>query len=397
MSASRRRSVLVGPGKIGCGHLAPMFLDAGWRTLLAARTEAQAERICTTPFQVRSANRGEARTVSCPAIPSWGDRFDAAVAAADLVVVAVGFRNIPSLGPPLAHALAARGSTSPIDVWVVENSDAAPVLEDAVGRAAAAARLPLPPVGFAGAIAYTVISRGSWKGKAKPIFVGDGVDTILVDETRLVGTLDRFRGLKGTPDYLARLREKAFVFGSGHALCAYLGARLGYSHVHEAAQDPLVSAFVQDSLLEARSAVARMFPSLRSGMWSGGKGMAGLLDRYSNPMLEDPIRRVARDPIRKLAPDGPLVGTAKLVEAATGRVLTAFALGIASALLYRDASDSQARELGALIARGGVQAALQEICGLDPGDPLARAVVAAHRLLQTQPRLGRLERGVAAP
>jgi mannitol-1-phosphate 5-dehydrogenase len=396
MNTPRRRSVVVGPGKIGCGLLVAMFLDAGWEPVLATRTEAQAARINTTPFEVQSANGAERRRLTCQAIPSWGDRFDAAVATADLVVVTVGFRNIDSLGPALANALAARGPAAPIDVWVVENSDAGPALEVAVRAAAARDRLALPPVGFAGAIAYSVVARGSWNGRAKPVFVGDGVQTLLVDETRLIRPLSRFPGLRGTAHYEARLREKAYVFGAGHALCAYLGARVGYKRVDEAARDPLISMLVRDALQEARAAVLRGYPSLGAGMWGGRSGVAALLGRYANPTLEDAIERVARDPIRKLAPDGPLVGAAKVVEAATGRVVSAFALGIASALLYRDRRDAQSHDLAARLRQVGVLGVLKEICGLDPGDPLARAVLAADRLLRTHHPLAPIDTEVAA-
>jgi len=381
MSISPRRSVvIVGAGKIGCAYFAPMFLDAGWKTVLAVRTEAHAERVRTTAFEVRLADEREPRTLSCPAVPSSGDGFDAAVAEADLVVVTVGFQNIRGLGPGLARALAARGPSSPLDVWVVENSDAGPELEGSVRTAAAGAGLALPPVGFPGAIAYTVVAHGTWEEGVRPMFVGDGVDTLLVDETRLVRPLTRLPGVTGTVDYQARLREKIFLFGAGHAICAYLGARTGYERVDEAAQDPLIRTLVRESLLESRSALVRAYPALEVGMWHSGDAI-GALGRYSDPRLEDPIRRVARNPVRKLAPDGPLVGAAKLVENATGRIHTAFALGIASALLYRDEADAQADQLAALLHRAGVPAVLREVCGLDPSDSLGRAVLAAHKLL----------------
>lgn len=38
------RAVVVGTGKIGCGYLAPLFADAGWEVVLAARTAMLAVR-----------------------------------------------------------------------------------------------------------------------------------------------------------------------------------------------------------------------------------------------------------------------------------------------------------------------------------------------------------------
>jgi mannitol-1-phosphate 5-dehydrogenase len=88
---------------------------------------------------------------------------------------------------------------------------------------------------------------------------------------------------------------------------------------------------------------------------------------------------VARDPIRKLAPDGPLVGPARLVVEATGVAPHAFATGIAAALAYRNSADPQSLRLGEMLARRGAAAVLADVCGLDEAHPLARAVLRTHR------------------
>jgi threonine dehydrogenase-like Zn-dependent dehydrogenase len=149
------RVVIIGPGKIGCGYLAPLFLSAGWHTVLVARTPERAERIRRCGgFRVRRAPGGESDVPSGTAIAFGGMEFCRAVSDADLILTAVGVENVASLGAGLALALGGRPRTSPVDVCVVENADVAPVLELAVRRAAAGAALALPPVGFAGAIAY---------------------------------------------------------------------------------------------------------------------------------------------------------------------------------------------------------------------------------------------------
>jgi mannitol-1-phosphate 5-dehydrogenase len=376
---ARGRAVIIGPGKLGCGYLLPLFLDAGWHSVLVARSAARTERIrAAGGFQVRAAPGGESRRLTCAAVPFGGASFRAAVAEADLVVTAVGAENVATLGPGLALALAARSPTSPIDVLVVENADLAPVLEEAVRRAASRAATPLPPVGFAGVIAYPIVARGDWEGRSMPEFVRDRAEGLLVDSSRLLRPLPELPSLEETRDYQARLREKLFVFGAGHALCAYLGARCGYERVDEAARDPLVRAVVRECLLEARSGIECTYLALDDVWMAVNEAMR----RYENEELEDPIRRVARSPLRKLASTGPLVGAAKLVRGVCGRTSTPFALGIASALLYRDQADPQARELEARLRLHGVGAVLRQVCSLDTSDPLFPAVVVAYERMR---------------
>jgi mannitol-1-phosphate 5-dehydrogenase len=373
--SQRGRVVIIGGGKLGCGYLAPLFLDAGWECVLVARTEKRAARMRTAGgFEVRVVPGDERRTVRCPAIAFGGPAFEQAVGVADLIVTAVGVENVTALSPALARALGRRSPALPIDVWVAENADVAPVLERAVRRVASNEAITLPPIAFAGAIAYPIVARGDWSGASTPVFVRDDHAGLLVDFSRLFRALPELPGAWPTARYKARLREKLFVFGAGHHLCAYLGACARHERVDEAANDPFLRAGIIDSLLEVCSAL-----ELRDGVlrdpWVP---VIDALHRYDNDALEDPIRRVARSPIRKLAPAGPLVGPAKLVCETFGRVPTPLALGIASALLYTNDRDSQARELAAMLRRVGVRAVLARVSGLEPDDPLLRAVVVAY-------------------
>jgi mannitol-1-phosphate 5-dehydrogenase len=386
-AATRRRVVIIGPGKLGCGYLAPLFADAGWSPTLVARTARRARRIRRAGAFHVQVTTGVSSALTCSVTPFGRRSFDAAIASADLVLTSVGVEKVASLGDSLARALARRPHTSPLDVCVVENADVAPVLERAVHAVADAKRLALPPVGFAGAIAYPVVARGDWDGGTSPTFVRDGVDRLLIDTTRLVRDLPEIPGLVGTSDYPARLREKLYVFSAGHALCAYLGACCGYERLDEAIRDPLVRSTVRTCLLEARLALEREYEAL------DGDGCASVyraLERYENRELRDTIRRVARCPVRKLGPGGPLVGAAMLARLVLGRIPPPFALGIASALLYHDEADVQSWKLQQMLRRHGPATVVREVCKLEPGDPFFRSVLVAYERMRRgggRPRL----------
>ena len=134
MDGASRSIVICGAGKIGCGHLAPLFEEAGWDVLLAARNPTTVERIHAAGRYTVRLTDGEPQAVEADAVLMGTDAFTEAVAGADLVATAVGARNVTGLAEPLARALVTRPADRPLDVWCVENGDAAPAWRRRSGR-----------------------------------------------------------------------------------------------------------------------------------------------------------------------------------------------------------------------------------------------------------------------
>jgi mannitol-1-phosphate 5-dehydrogenase len=381
MENQPRTAVIIGAGKIGCGYLAPVFADAGWDVVLVARSHETVARIrAAGAYTVRTTDGGGTRWVRPEAVLIGSPEFDRAVARAGVVTTAVGSSSVEGLGAPLARALAARGGDRPVDVWTVENADVAPVLDGAVRAAAAQRGLALPRVGFSGAIAFAAVTQGDWRSPARPEFVGDSARWLLVDGARLVTPLPRLARVGATDRYEEHLRSKRFVFSAGHALCAYLGLSRGHTYIHEAAADPLARRLIARSLCASRRAL------LGAGVRDTGP-VEWVLERYADEELADPLLRVARDPIRKLAPGGPLVGPAMLVVEATGTVPVGFAAGIAAALRFDHPADAQACRIAELLgAPDGLTTVLTDVCGLDPHGLLAHEVIRLYRRPQRRPR-----------
>jgi mannitol-1-phosphate 5-dehydrogenase len=373
-----RRIVIIGPGKIGCGHLAPLFADAGWRVVLAARRDAVVARLRSAGELTVQVTGGGSERVAVDAVLLGGEAFSAAVAEADLVATAVGARNVGALGEPLSRALAGRPAGRAVDVWAVENADAAPGLEAAIREAAGRERLELPPVGVAGAISWRAVTSGDWKTSEHPVFVADATRSLVVDGGRALCGIPDVPDVAASRAYAEDLMAKFLGFGAGHAMCAYLGILRGHSYIHEAIADPLLRPMIQRSLQTSRRSLLSVEAAsgeevVRTIEWT--------LTRYGNAGLGDPLTRVARDPIRKLAPDGPLIGAAQLVHRVTGRVPVGFARAIASALVYRNDADEQARRLREMLERDGLPAVLERVCGLEADDPLRREVTRIYGLL----------------
>jgi mannitol-1-phosphate 5-dehydrogenase len=382
------RVVIVGPGRIGCGYLAPLFHAADWRVVLAAPTAEIAARIRRAGgFRVRittappldgngSGPRQRAFELrGLNAVTVGSDEFEQAVADADLVCTSVGVANVTSVAAPLARALARRPARRPLDVWSVENGNCAPDLARQVRKIAAAEGLRLPPVGFAGAIAEPAVAHGDWQRVDRPEFVGDDARVLYLDTRPLQTWLPPMSGVVPIRDYEGRLREKLYVFNAGHTICSYLGWLRGHATIASAVADPLLRPLVVGSLLESRRALLALHPELGDDLHGP---VADALRRYADPALEDPVVRVARHPLRKLRPHDRLIGPAQLIRRATDRLPAYFAVGVAAALLYRGDDEPQTRELAARLSEEGVMAVLESVCGLDREDEFAHAIATRY-------------------
>jgi hypothetical protein len=181
-------------------------------------------------------------------------------------------------------------------------------------------------------------------------------------------------GVGGGADYPACLRRKLFTYSAGHATCAYLGYLKGYRYIHSAVRDPEIRRTVLEAMAEGQRGLAVAYGPAFAG---GRAELHGILARFDNAALDDPIARVARDPLRKLNPQDRLVGAARLASRA-GVTPTSLATAVAAALLYSDPADAESvtvrRELDSI----GVHRALERFSGIGHRSAFGRLVVAAY-------------------
>jgi ribosomal protein S6--L-glutamate ligase len=121
---------------------------------------------------------------------------------------------------------------------------------------------------------------------------------------------------------------------------------------------------------EAREALKAEFPHHAAEI---DRDAADALRRLGNARLADPIRRVARAPLRKLSVCERLIGPARLAQR-HHLPYDNLSLAIATALQYSDPDDPQAVALQRAIAADGVDKVLTEYCGLLPYEDLGHVV-----------------------
>ncbi|MFB3917622.1 MAG: 2-dehydropantoate 2-reductase N-terminal domain-containing protein [Terriglobales bacterium] len=162
---------------------------------------------------------------------------------------------------------------------------------------------------------------------------------------------------------------KLYLHNSPHCMVAYLGAQRQYRYVHDAMADAQIDQIAVGAMEELKAGVT--FAGLV------GRELADYyaekeLRRFRNPRLFDPISRVAREPLRKLAKGERLIGAAHLALYAGVRPANICA-GIRAALEYCNPADPDVA-LPILRQALGTGEVLRMIANLSEFDPLRRIV-----------------------
>jgi len=112
--------------------------------------------------------------------------------------------------------------------------------------------------------------------------------------------------------------EEAKLYGHNaiHTLMAYLGALKGYTKMSELRSDFAIMQIAREAFInESGAALIKKYSHLNDELFTeaGFKQYAeDLLERMTNPYLEDTIERAGRDPVRKLGLNDRTFGTMTL-------------------------------------------------------------------------------------
>ncbi|HYE06748.1 MAG TPA: D-lyxose/D-mannose family sugar isomerase [Planctomycetota bacterium] len=382
--------VQFGAGNIGRGFIAPTFTAAGWavvfvdidRARIAALNQRQA-------YLVREVAAREVRVAPVSGIV--GDDLDAvagALARCDLAATAVGLGALRHLGRPLAEGL--RRRDRPLDVLVCENgATASEQLRAAVlAHAGADERARLDA-----ALGCVRTSIGRMIPPTAP--GGDLLDIDVEPYAHLPVERAAFRGpvpdvphLDARADFDLVLRQKLYLHNLTHACLAYAGQPRGYVTIPDCMADAALVDGARAAGAEAVEALARAHGRDDRARAAIRAECFALLDdliaRYRNRALGDPVARVARDPLRKLAGDDRLVGAARLCLAQ--RVApNAIARHIVLATRYRAAADEPDAARWNDLRRAGPIDVLRAAANLTDTEPLMKTIATAnHRLAAAQ-------------
>jgi mannitol-1-phosphate/altronate dehydrogenase len=124
---------------------------------------------------------------------------------------------------------------------------------------------------------------------------------------------------------------KFYIHNAPHAVVSFSGALRNYQFVHQAMADDRIGPIVSKAMGIITKAIIKN-DMVREEV--GNEYYENEIKRFSNPLLFDPINRVARDPFRKLDHNDRLVKSLMLVLK-SGLDPYPLLLGISAAMEYR--------------------------------------------------------------
>ena len=167
---------------------------------------------------------------------------------------------------------------------------------------------------------------------------------------------------------------KLYIHNTPHCIAAYYGYLMKCNYLHEALEIKSIKLAldgVVDEVLQTLKIITNHDHDFLE--WYAAKEIS----RFSNPLLFDPITRVAREPLRKLDPEGRLVGILKLALEA-GVMPINLANGIAASLRYNQEEDSDFFLINNLDSMG-IEAFLDYILRISSKSIEGKLIINAHK------------------
>lgn len=383
-------AVIFGAGSVGRGFLGQLFTESGFEvvfvdvdTPLVAALDQQRRYT----LRLSGIDKVEDRTIM-PVRAVDGRDVEAVareVGEASLVATAVGARALGAIARPIAQGLERRWQipeARPLNIIICENLRDAPerlrsFIHDAL---AAESRIALSEhVGFVPAVIARMAPVPTPEQRAADVslIVAEPYKVLPVDRAACVGEVPEVVGLYAVAPFEAYTARKLYIHNAAHAMLGYLGYQRGLRYGYEALEDTWVRERVDQALNESARALVAEYALEPVALQ---EHIDYLLVRFGNRALADPIDRLARDPLRKLAPTDRLVGAARLVER-QGMIPRGLVWGIAGALAYRDARDEHALALEARLADAGLARVLADVAGIRIDEPLGKSVSEMYDML----------------
>ncbi|HIE43433.1 MAG TPA: mannitol-1-phosphate 5-dehydrogenase [Candidatus Omnitrophica bacterium] len=377
-----KRAIQLGAGNIGRGFLGQLFYQSGYETvfveirdeivkLLTKRGEYKLELIgerskILTISNVRAVDVRDTEQV----VQEFID--------ADIGATAVGNSALPAIAPLIAKGMDARrnrGIEKPLNIIICENLlNASDILRNYVlsHTGSASKDYIIKKLGLVESVVSRMVPVLSEETTRKdPLYIKAEEYAILpVDKLAFKGGIPEIVGMIPRENIKAYERQKLYTHNAGHAIAAYLGYLKGHNYIWESMEDREVQSIVRGALEETGKALIEQEKFSEEEHWGH---VQDLLKRFSNKELGDTVFRVARDPLRKLAPTERLVGSAKLAMRYNFEPVNV-CKGIASALKYNWHEDREAQQLQTYLKERGADWVLKNICRLDIDGKIAKLI-----------------------
>lgn len=303
------------------------------------------------------------------------------IASADTVTCAVGPNILKFIAEPIAKAIEARTSSTPLAVIACEN---------AIGATDT----------LRGFIEEKLSEETKKSIDSKAAFANSAIDRIVpiqdegaglnvkiekfyewcVEEKPFKGNPPKIKGVHFVDDLEPYIERKLFTVNTGHATAAYYGHQYGKQYIHEVLEDKELHDIVQGTLKETAHLICTKHSHI--SIKEQEDYVQKIVTRISNPVLKDNVERVGRAPLRKLSRKERFIGPAAHL-AEQGDKIDYLLGGIEQCLRFQNVEgDEESVELAKKLKELDFKAATKDITGLEEKHPLFERVAAVVKKVQ---------------
>ena len=358
------KAIQFGAGNIGRGFIGYLLKNAGYDLVFADVFDNVIDLINKEKaytIHVKDVENEDIRVEGISAVNSTRDEVLGEIAQASIITTAVGPLNLVKIADKIASGIRKRfeeNSDRYLNIIACENAIKASeslkgyvyeklsqeekaYADKYVGFPNCSVDRIVPPSKNENPLDVTVENYYEWN----------------VEEAGFRGEVPEIEGMNLVGNLEAYIERKLFTLNTGHASTAYLGSLKGYRTIDESINDSEIEDQVRKIMQESGEALIAKFGFNREEHFAY---IEKIIKRFKNPYLNDDVKRVGREPIRKLSPNERFV---KPINTALENKLPIdnLLVGLAAALNFRNEEDDQAVELKNDIEKLGLDKTIEKI------------------------------------
>lgn len=360
------KAIQIGAGNIGRGFIGELLAHSGFEVTFVDANNTVVELINELKnytVHVLDNEKRDEKVENVSALNISDEKLMNVILEADIMTTAVGVNILSKIAETLAKGIKnrlAKGVEKNLNIIACENAvGASEVLKEEIFKYLTEEEKETVDkyVGFPNSSVDRIVPPVSEKMENPLDVVVENYYEWNVDRNGFRGEIPEINGMNLTGNLIAYVERKLFTLNTGHAITAYLGNLKGYKTIEESINDNDIYEVVYHAMVESGDGLVKKYDFDRDAHL---KYIDKIIARFKNPYLQDDIKRVGREPIRKLSKGDRLVKPL-LNSMSYGISTENLLLGVGAVLYYNNPEDPQSLKLQELIKEKGIKGAVQEV------------------------------------
>lgn len=367
-----KKALVFGAGKIGQGFLGDLLHEDGYEIIFADVSDKVINEINENnnySLFLTNHNYEEKVINNVFALSLLKDqkKIIELVAEVDIILTSVMKTNLVNVAPILAEGLRKRLDEGRSRVLVMACENAIMGTDLLVNHMVETGIINLQQLKKIGAYPNTGVDRfvfgGTYNGK-EGTAISDSHE-LAIERQKLDDPNSKpITGAEYVDNLEAVLKRKIYLVNCWLAITSFIGYKYGYKMVDEALRDSEIQKIVKKAVFESAAALEKKFGFSNKEMNNYINEMIiKRYDDYNQTGINDPIARVARQPLRKLLSDDRIMGPA-FMASEYNLPNEHLLYGAAYALKYDNPDDEEAVEMQEYIYKNSIESAIEKFLGL---------------------------------